>query len=374
MDHQPESCEPMLRESIKHFLAAYRSGSSDFSAFQSIFFRLIQTMPDPPLEMIWFYSAVTFHGAKATPDRDIPPNRTLVMAKDLFQQLISCNDSRNGLKRVALLAPVVFLLYEVVKDSSDNELCLRWEAEDLLHKMVSYVQMSCRDEFQSGNESDVPVACFEDLVRVWTIDRVEESCVVEENLKVFFPVWSGRTWDWFDGRYGIGRLAGIVLCEMFLLRLCLKIRLGDVRDELQKDLQNCAIQTIKTFQNSYFLDMLLKMLLQPTLPITNILSSEDGVSLMRVLYDVLLLVDCSFLNSGRWIQLLDNQSRNLALTWSLVADTAVQLARYDNSEDVNAYVKMKQSILKILAAGIQVITTGLFPMPIPSANLSYLAN
>ncbi|KAK9273429.1 hypothetical protein L1049_018239 [Liquidambar formosana] len=56
----PETYEPMLIESLQRFLADYRNGVSDFSCFSSIFSRLVQTMTDPPLEITWFYSAVTF--------------------------------------------------------------------------------------------------------------------------------------------------------------------------------------------------------------------------------------------------------------------------------------------------------------------------
>lgn len=58
-------------------------------------------------------------------------------------------------------------------------------------------------------------------------------------------------------------------------------------------------------------------------------SSEDVVFLRKILYDAVILFDYSFLYNGRWTQLQDNHLRNLALMWSLVADTAVQFARYD---------------------------------------------
>ncbi|KAL3498600.1 hypothetical protein ACH5RR_041332 [Cinchona calisaya] len=329
MNSQPENYEPMLKESIKHFLASYRNGNSDFSAFESIFFRLIQTMLDPPLEITWFYSAVTFHSSKSS--LDIPSSsKMLVLAKDLFQLLISCSSLSNGFKRIALLAPVVFGLYDIVRDSSRNGLCLRGELEELVEKMVSYVSICCcggDGGFGKGNESDVSVACFEDLVRVWTVDRVVEGCGYEENLNVFFPGLSDEVQKGIDGTCGIDYLAGIVLCEVFWLRLWLKFSVGVLQEELEMEMRNWAVQTIKGFGNSYFLDMLLRMLLEPTLPITNLLSSEDAVSLAKILYDTVLLVDYSCLGSGRWIQLVDNQSRSLALMWSLVADNAMQFAR-----------------------------------------------
>ena len=52
------------------------------------------------------------------------------------------------------------------------------------------------------------------------------------------------------------------------------------------------------------------------------------MSLMKVLYDAVLIVDYSCLNSRGWMQLCDNLFGNLALKWLLVADDAVQFARY----------------------------------------------
>ncbi|KAI7736085.1 hypothetical protein M8C21_023702 [Ambrosia artemisiifolia] len=49
-----ETLEPMLTESIYHFLTQHHNGRTDFSELTSIFFRLIQTMVHPPLEFIWF--------------------------------------------------------------------------------------------------------------------------------------------------------------------------------------------------------------------------------------------------------------------------------------------------------------------------------
>lgn len=259
---QLDNHEPMLRESIKHFFASYRAGSSDFSAFESIFFRLIQTMLDPPLEITWFYSAVTFHTSKesTTPGPNGHPNKKMMLlVKDLFQLVITCSTLSNGLKRTALLAPVVFRLYDIVRDSwSVNGLllCLRGEVEELLEKLVSYISVCCCccDDFGKGNElSDLSVDCFEDLVRVWTVDRVAEGVEYVENLRVFFPMLSDEVLKGIDGRCGMDFLAGIVICEVFWLRLCLKMNQGVMREEMEMDMRNWAVQTIKGFRNSYFL-------------------------------------------------------------------------------------------------------------------------
>ncbi|KAL2548497.1 hypothetical protein Fot_10027 [Forsythia ovata] len=73
--------------------------------------------------------------------------------------------------------------------------------------------------------------------------------------------------------------------------------------------------------------MLLNMLLEPSLPVSTLLSSEDAIFLQKALYDAVILVDHSYLHPPRWIQPEDSYSRNLALVWSLVADNAIHLAR-----------------------------------------------
>lgn len=56
-------------------------------------------------------------------------------------------------------------------------------------------------------------------------------------------------------------------------------------------------------------------------------SSDDAVVLQKLLYDAVILVDHSFLSSGRWFQPSKSYFRNLVLLWSLVADNAIQFAR-----------------------------------------------
>lgn len=56
-------------------------------------------------------------------------------------------------------------------------------------------------------------------------------------------------------------------------------------------------------------------------------SSEDAVILQKLLYDAVILVDHSFLSSGRWFQIPESSFRNLVLLWSLIVDNAIQFAR-----------------------------------------------
>ncbi|GFZ16235.1 hypothetical protein Acr_25g0006440 [Actinidia rufa] len=73
--------------------------------------------------------------------------------------------------------------------------------------------------------------------------------------------------------------------------------------------------------------MLLKMLLEPSLPVTNLLNSRDEVLLREVMYDVAILVDYSFLKPEIWTRVPGDHFKKFSLTWLLVADNAVQFIR-----------------------------------------------
>ncbi|KAG8375656.1 hypothetical protein BUALT_Bualt10G0123000 [Buddleja alternifolia] len=254
MNPQIQNQESMLKESIKRFLTSYHNGSSDFSSFESIFFRLIQTMLDPPLEITWFYSAVTFHAAKSSPHSNKPSSRVII-AKDLLNLLVSCSNLSSASKRIALLAPVVYELYNIVYDCRKNGLPVEMEVEKLVDNVINHVMMSA-EVYDYGNgvvEFGNAVVCFEDLVRVWTADRGGGSCDFGENLRVLFPVLTDGIWKGMNARCGIQELVGIVMCEVFFLRLYLRCDSGMCREGLLKDTRNQAIQSIKGFRNCYFL-------------------------------------------------------------------------------------------------------------------------
>ncbi|KAM7507544.1 hypothetical protein LguiA_017997 [Lonicera macranthoides] len=322
----PESYTSMLKESVDHFLAEYRRGSSDFSTFRSIFFRLFQTMPDPPLEIIWFYSAITYHSSKSALKDN---SNELLVAKDMFQLLVSCSSPCNGFRKVAVLVPVVYELFNRLCDFPRN-LSLRREIEGLVEGIISYISICCGNyDKECGNLLDNHMACFSDLIRVWTVDRGGD------NLEIFFPLVSEEICRGI-GESGVGYLAGVVMIEVFLLSLCLKFGARVPTDELEKGIRDWAVQIIKGFHNCYFLDMLLRVLLEPHLPVTTLLKSEDEVLLRKVLYDAVLLEEYSFLNSGSLAQLLGcNDLKNLSLVWLLVADNAMQFVR-ENGDHIRA--------------------------------------
>lgn len=191
------------------------------------------------------------------------PSTRILVASDLLNLLISCSNLSSASKKIVLLAPVVYELYNFLYDFSKHGFSMRMEVGDLVEKMVSYIMVYCGvDDYANGIvDIDKSVLCFEDLVRVWTVDRGGGSCTHRVDLRAFFPVLSDDVWNQMNVRCGIGKLAGIVLHDVFLLRLCLKFGSGGSREELLKDAQNLAVQTIKGFQNFYFLGKVCRIFL-----------------------------------------------------------------------------------------------------------------
>ncbi|XVF48646.1 hypothetical protein PTKIN_Ptkin03bG0207000 [Pterospermum kingtungense] len=315
--------QPMLTESIHRFLAEYRSGSTDFSNFTSIFSRLLQNLPDPPLEFVWFYSAVTFHST----NKFNSPN-SVSASKQLFQLLVSCSTSCNAVKRISVLAPVIHELYRLVLGQKE----LKREVESLLEGIVSYISICCGavDEVNDDLSSR-----FLDLLHVWMVDRVGEGGEKRDELKLFFPVVSEDVRKMIGGGCGIQYLAGGVMCQAFLMRLCLKFGSGIPKVELEKDVHDCVVQMITGFRNFYFLDILLRMLLEPVLPITSLLGHGNEVLLREILYDAVIMMDHTFLSPQGRILLPGQQLKSLALTWSFVADHAIRSMR-ENGDQTKA--------------------------------------
>lgn len=200
-------------------------------------------MSDPPLEITWFYLATTFHSSV----------KSIAAVKDLFQLLVSCSNPYSGSKRVAVLAPVVSELYYIVVDCLGKGLGLKGEVEGLVEVVVSYILLCCSNSSEEwGNGSGNLTGGFVDLIRVWSVGRVGERREFGDDLRVFFPLVSGEVRSEVSAGCGAGFVAGIVMVESFLLSLCLKFGSGVSGEELQKDMQHWAVQTITGFQNGCF--------------------------------------------------------------------------------------------------------------------------
>ncbi|XP_022728876.1 uncharacterized protein LOC111284486 [Durio zibethinus] len=324
----PDTFQQMLTESVHRFLTEYSNGATDFSSFTSIFSRLLQNLSDPPLEFIWFYSAVSFHST----NKFNSPN-SISSSKDLFQLVVSCSTSCNAVKRISVLAPVIYELNRLAFHQKE----LKREVESLLEGIVSYISICCGVEAEGNDDLS---SCFVDLLRVWMVDRIgEDRGQKRDDLKVFFPIVSEEVRKTIGGGCRVRYLAGVVMCQAFLLRLCLKFGSGIPKLELEKDVHDCAVQMITGFRNFYFLDILFRMLLEPLLPVTSLLGHGNEVLLREILYDAVIKMDHTFLSPQVGILLPGKQLKNLALIWSLVANNAIQSARENgNQTKASSYI------------------------------------
>lgn len=246
--NRPATCDDLLKNSISYFLGEYPKSVSSLSDLVSIFHRLIRDLKDPPLEIIWFYGAVTFHNYKPS---ILQPPAKLLVAKELLQLLNSCSCWCSVVKKVAVIAPVLYLLYHLELNFSVRDPSLREEIGIAVEGIVSYISICCSQYLDEGDQgSDSLGAYILDLIRVWTVDQIRDSHDVNV-LASFFPTLNNEFQQ--EVTVCLGYLAGVVMNETLLLRLCLKISPGISKEDLQGDMLNLAIQTIKGFQNFYFI-------------------------------------------------------------------------------------------------------------------------
>nr|XP_043607772.1 uncharacterized protein LOC122579632 [Erigeron canadensis] len=317
MELQPENLlEPMLSESIYHFLVESQNGRTDFSELTSIFFRLIQTMTDPPLEFIWFYSALAFQTHSNSTNYSLLTN-----VKDLFHLLTSFRTPCFS-KKVAILAPVLYHLFY----SSSND--CKTEVQSLADRIVSYLVMCCENSEVVEPEDEVGMS-WVGVVPVWIAGQVRENCGRVDGLQLFLPMSSGRG---VDGEFGMDRLAGVVMIEAFLFRLCLMFGSGASRVDLCRDVKSYAVQMVKGFKkNSNFLVTLFKLLLEPSLPVTELLTTTDELLLRRLLFDVASDLG-SFLRSDAYSQLSDSKYKEIVTLWLFATNSALQFASENDDQ------------------------------------------
>nr|KYP72269.1 hypothetical protein KK1_004857 [Cajanus cajan] len=224
----------MLKESITRFLAQHRTGATDFADFTSIFSRTLHATPDPPIPLLWFYAALQF--------RQHPPSSAA--ARDLFHLLASCSAARASSARIAALAPLLFVLHRLAPAESPNA---KSEVEGLVEGVVSYCSIFCAKE-SCDDDADVAGLDFADLIRVWMVDDGGEGCV-----EGFFPLVGEGVRKGIERGCEVGVLAGVVMCEALLLKLCLAFDNGAPRAEQEKKLMASAVQTITGFRSFRFL-------------------------------------------------------------------------------------------------------------------------
>ncbi|XP_020592316.1 uncharacterized protein LOC110032851 [Phalaenopsis equestris] len=311
--------ELMLRESIKRFLAGILREGFDFTVFRTVISRQLQSCADPPLEIVWLYSAASYHESIAAKNSF---NRVRIV-RDLLQLLSAFSAAGGGAKSIALIAPAVYDLYQCAVDGLVERKEMK-EIECLAEAILSYISIC------SGQYNDVEAIstelhpCFLDLVKVWTLRHSGSG----GSLEAFFPLISSEVRRRFEMEgCGVGYLAGVVVTEAFLLRLCLKVKIGGAsRKELQKELGIWAVSSITVFCNRHFFEILLKYLLDRKVNAAALLNTEDEQLVRGVLYDAVVLVDYSFLLSVKDIDQYD-RIRNLLIAKLIVTNEAVELAR-----------------------------------------------
>ncbi|XP_040378716.1 uncharacterized protein LOC102701389 [Oryza brachyantha] len=305
------SLESLLRDSASRFLAAVSAAPDpDLTNFRSLFSRVLNTYPDPPLEAVWFFSALSFHDS---PD-DL---RGLLHLLSAFTA-----SSQSAAKPLALLAPVISELFHSAKP--------RRETEALVEAVLSYVSI-CSSRAPAGGEGASADAggllpAFGELVKVWSVRHSRDRCP----FQVLFPlVGEDARRELMREGCSVVFLAGVVVAEAFLLRLCLKVQgaAGVPRAELQKELRIWAVSSISVFQNKQFFEVLLNMLVNPPLPVYSLLSADDEILVRDILYDALILVDYSFINKGAEVDQADSSLLPLFVSRLLITHDAINDAR-----------------------------------------------
>lgn len=231
--------DPMLQESIKSFIAGIRRENFNSAEFRSVILRHLLSTENPSLEMVWLYSAAIYHERVSSLDR-------VSAARNLIQLLSAFAAAGSSSKSIAMIAPAVYDLHRCAGEG----LVEAKEMECLAEGILSYVSICCSQnrDFDEGSAALNP--CFVDVVKVWTMGDSGGG----GGLEGFFPLISGGVLRRFEVEgCGIGYLAGVVIAEAFLIRLCLKVRGGGgLRKELRKELGIWAVSSITAFGNRIF--------------------------------------------------------------------------------------------------------------------------
>ncbi|XP_050374591.1 uncharacterized protein LOC126792148 [Argentina anserina] len=310
-----------INPSIQTAIDEFHKENPKLSHLIHQFYHSMQSRVDPTPESIWVYAALTFR-SRNHPKGDIFDR--VSAAKDLFQLLCSCIAPCTAAKGAALLAPVVRLVHDVVLDLPKNDLGVKkekkaWkEVKNLVGVILGFVNVCCSSnglgEVEHLGWSSSGLSC------VW-LDR-------NESVGKLLPLVSEGVIGELSERDGdVSYLAGVVIAEVFLLRMCLTCKGGGSREELEAELRSWAVGSMTGFQNVYVFEVLLRMLLEKTLPVTSLVSSDDEVLLRKVLYDAIILVEYSFLNPEKAIHISSEQMKIIAMRRLVLAHEAVEYFR-----------------------------------------------
>ncbi|KAK4432927.1 hypothetical protein Salat_1054900 [Sesamum alatum] len=292
--------EISLKQSIEALLTSIRNSNSENSAnFTPEFQEFVQSKADPPLESIWVYAALTF-ASSSTPKTE--PFSRILAIKDLFQLIVSFSASCNSVKSIALAAPVIYYLHGFILDvkgfqlGPKKEKKVNGEIKTLVDSILGYISVCCNGFDGDFDDLEDLIRPLGDLISLWLVDNgVQDKNV--ESLKVFFPLLSDSIVKRISIQgCGIVDLAGFVVAEAFLLKLCWKIREEGFGEKMQNELKSWIVGSITALRSSYFYAILGSMLFEQVLPTTSLVNLQHQDGLREVLFDALILVEYSFLS------------------------------------------------------------------------------
>lgn len=314
-----ENYQVSLNQSLEKVLAEIQQKTPNLSNFVDVFYELMQAEIDPTFESIWVYSALVFRSQDFANEDAL--NR-LSATKDLFQLISACSSPCSSSKSIALLAPVVFQVCNLVAEilgkdlSSKKEKKAIREVKSFIEVILGHISICCsKDLDEESRSTDMKFAMsVQDLVSVWKDGN--------ESFQSFFPLVCNEMCREITGR-GVSYLAGVVVVEAFLLKLCFSLRFEAAEVKVE-ELRSWTVGAITGFRSFYFFEILVGMLLQPSLPVTSLLNSEEAVLLTDILYDAVILVEYSFLDSQRVNNLPAETVENLTMGRLILTQKAIK--------------------------------------------------
>ncbi|XP_006854008.2 uncharacterized protein LOC18443764 isoform X1 [Amborella trichopoda] len=338
----------VLNDAIERFSQALHEEHCDFSELRSLFGRLIQARIDPPLEVIWCFSATIFF-EETSEETNVLSH--VSSTRKIFEHIALCTASCTGPKSIAAMAPVVFELYQAINGFITVASHSGWkkrdkklgnEIEKLIDDIAAHISI-CNSNgdaicsvLADGEEKNSSLSCFDDLIKIWMMGFSQKYGKVRDkgNFNDFYPLIGEYTRDvLFEEGCSIERLSGLVTSEVFLLMLSWKLvsphqpsrTFHEAPGVEVNELKAWAVGAITGFRNNSFFVILMRLLLEPALPVTSLLGSVNEDLLREVLYDAVLLVDYSFMKSVTEDKQSNAHLESLALLRVVVAHQAVQV-------------------------------------------------
>lgn len=358
-DYEKSMHEAM--EEMFQILQSPDAKEEDLDYIFTEFLGLMDARLDPPFEIICIYTSSRQRDS-IMEDKEFDERMKLMYnyLKSICESSVSCGVS----KSIALLAPICLWIAElfIFVFSDFNSVIhnlMMIDIRSFVDLILGHVSICC----SSSNDDDCSyrlIKPLEDLLLIW---RTNER--VRSVLKSAFSSLSDEIRLRLS-RVGlqVSELSGAVAAQLFLSRMSLSLQIVDedtTMSDLEGMIRRWGVATLTGFRNLDLFLTLLEILLeqQPYTSILNSESSDIGVSLRKVLYDV-LLVDYTFLDL---VQSADDRSsvqlKNIALMRLMVYFEAVEFFREkgDHSKAIsceNAFStsRLSTQIVKLVPSGV----------------------